>query len=130
MNREMKFKRVHFKDEGKKEFSHFSEWGAGIGSTSFMSPGSNNFATYFEDIQYTGLKDKNGKEIYEGDIIVAPNTERFPYKRKGTIKILPLGVYFSPIGNTVGDYICKYSSAFIMNSECIGNIFETPELLK
>jgi len=113
----------------------------GYGVNYFIAHGKPNVLSYITDEghhlsgsnvteesvgQLIGLKNK--KEIYHGDIIIAPKTEHFPYKRKGVILIKELGVYFSPIGATVGDYICKYQATFIMNSEIIGNIIDNKEI--
>ena len=61
-------------------------------------------------MQYTGLKDKNGKEIYEGDIV----------------RIAGYGLY------EVGyPFITLFQSHFENDvEEIIGNIYENPELLK
>ena len=79
--------------------------------------------------QYTGLKDKNNKEIYEGDIVEAshidykfgPEYTRCLENCSGLIKW-----YHSYWA--IGEY-----KLFIMEDDSlnvIGNVFETPELLK
>jgi uncharacterized phage protein (TIGR01671 family) len=75
--------------------------------------GCNNYIL----MQYTGLKDKNGKEIYEGDIVKT---------RKGGHKIIVEFIRgkFEPFDDS-GEY-----GHFAEECEVIGNIYENPELLK
>ena len=70
----------------------------------------------FELMQYTGLKDKNGKEIYEGDIV----------RCIGYVNLLK--VRFSDGGFLFGDMHASASSRH--DREIIGNIYENKELLK
>jgi len=65
-------------------------------------------------MQYTGLKDKNGKEIYEGDVCG---------------KVLPYNRDFE-IDNTPSQWHSLIEFGSLEDLEVIGNIYENPELLK
>lgn len=77
-------------------------------------------------MQYTGLKDKHGTEIFEGDIV------KFHYKR-GIYKIGPV-VWNDMFGSwdiDCTDFVAyKSLGKFNSVSEVIGNIYENPELLE
>lgn len=73
-----------------------------------------------EVMQYTGLKDKNGREIYEGDLVYVPQW-------KNKYKVIFDDGMFKASGRA------KFSLITIMGEvkcEVIGNIYENPELIE
>lgn len=87
----------------------------------------------FDEIELmrpTGLKDKNGKEIFEGDIV------KYKYKKCTFTDIATYSKFYAFFGlkDDTGDLICSFD--WLLENvgkdgfEVIGNIYENPELLE
>ena len=91
-----------------------------------------------EVMQYTGLRDKNRKEIYEGDLL---NEIRYPPDKNGNYDSVPVFIKDNivQVGFNEGCFTADEAHLwrFISNIsdnektdyEIIGNIHENPELL-
>lgn len=77
--------------------------------------------------QYTGFLDRNGKEIYEGDIVRWNAGWFYTSSHVGEIKWITNGFYYVSEKNYCNSRICwlldKNTDGVV-----IGNIFENPEL--
>jgi uncharacterized phage protein (TIGR01671 family) len=80
-----------------------------------------------ELMQYTGLLDKNGKEIYEGDVVqyrVSPSHTPYAYHKA---QVTFEHGAFTPLPGYAGsDDLSDFHNT---SYEVIGNIYENPEIL-
>jgi uncharacterized phage protein (TIGR01671 family) len=80
--------------------------------------------------QYTGLKDKNGKEIYEGDILsvdVETETEKMTMQDDYLLAVVKWNHagFWASVETDEGEALTEIDHDTIV----IGNIYENPELL-
>ncbi len=101
----------------------------------------NNFVAQ----QYTGLTDKNGKEIYEGDIVINTTSDEEycspaviiwgKYEFVGfslAYKCNKLEDYHAPLIHKINgvDLVEEFSLSKMGTYQIVGNVSENPELLK
>lgn len=121
MNREIKFRGKNYENKWKYGDLVQEKWKQG---KAIMIKKETTAWSVLEDTvgQYTGLHDKNGKEIYEGDIV------KIKYRDEDIGKVIYEHNGFSI---DVTNMNKNYGRVSFVNNfmEVIGNIYDNPELL-
>ena len=100
------------------------------GFIGYLSKSYLNFDVLTENsiiMKYTGLEDKNGKEIYEGDILKAHMMSSNKYETGIVEYQVQASKYVIEYG---GGYAKELQETGTGTREVIGNKFENPELLE
>lgn len=130
MQNRFKFRVVYYNDVEKKYFIFEPDLISADGTARAYAYGESGADEYYDTVtlnQCTGLRDKNGKLIYEGDIVRFYSLYGYAtFEIKWSEEFATFGYEddetdFSELGRLYDE------AAFV---EVIGNIYEDPELLK
>ena len=130
--REIKFRAW---DKEQKKFIYYGVFSLLVDavekSQNVMVKNYTEFYERFIHLQFTGLKDKNGKEIYEGDVV--KNCRGYNPDKNWIVEIVCEEGVFT--GKIIEDndmpWMEEPTEIFTgEHAEVIGNIYENPELLK
>ena len=92
--------------------------------TSYSIPVGFEEFEYSELMEWTGLYDKNGEDIYEGDIIFESFGEKY-YK-----VIFENGSFKAEFNGDFDEYSFDLIDVVAQGCEIVGNIYENSELIK
>jgi hypothetical protein len=134
--REPKF-RIWDRYKNEMVYGGFQLWFDGHGELKDTPP----IGAYpnIEILEYTGLNDKHGKEIFEGDIVGYSYDNRNGFYKIYRVEIGEQDHYIEGINHTYygvqfieikgSDVDSGFYSTDLKDLEVIGNIYENPELL-
>lgn len=90
--------------------------------------GTNEFARISDIVmQWAGVRDKSGKDIYEGDICTIKHKKGYGYT--WVIEYIRMGFIARAIDRPPNSPMISSAAKFISELEVIGDIYTTPELL-
>lgn len=133
-------------DDGEWVYGYFTRWeerNACYITSQTNTGGAHPWQVDPETVgQYTGLKDKNGKEIWEGDVLKG---DQYPFTNEGIVNYYAVVVWFED-SPAFGIYTAKAKNAEVRGIsegntdymedwdpsqwEVVGNIHDNPGLLE
>ena len=123
--------REEFDDSVNFRFDHEED----LDYTTRLSETDRNGTPYRNLMMSTGLKDKNGVEIFEGDVVVGQQhlttDSSTPFEIKGLVRYSKRNTMFYLDEKSFGhDKFMNSLGSSVYQFEVIGNIYENPELLE
>lgn len=120
MNRQIKFRAWDKVKSKMQDNVGFSPWQENryTGQEIYIGPANENYVL----MQFTGLLDKNGKEIWEGDVVQQG-------VNKGAVEYRISNDNGYPINGWVAVWGGEWLNIWPETFEVIGNVYEHPNLL-
>ena len=100
----------------KSEYSRSCDWDSALADVYFYEVDEDTLG------QFTGLYDKNGTKIFEGDVVNMLNITDYPMQIKWSKKWARF-IFYNLVNKTE-------MNLFTEQCEVIGNIYDNPELVK